>query len=52
MLSDCLDELISVEQARDIYGVVIEAGALDERATDELRARMRDGGDATQRGAR
>jgi len=33
-----------VEQARDIYGVVIEAGALDDVATDELRARMRDGG--------
>ena len=44
MLSDCLDELISVEQARDIYGVVIEAGALDDGATDGLRARMRDGG--------
>jgi hypothetical protein len=44
VLSDCLDELISVEQARDVYGVVIEAGALDDAATDELRVRMRDGG--------
>ena len=44
VLSDCLDELISAEQASDIYGVVIEAGALDDAATDELRARMRGGG--------
>ena len=49
VLSDCLDELISVEQASDIYGVVIEAGALDAAATEGLRARMRDGGDNGER---
>jgi N-methylhydantoinase B len=41
VLDDCLDELISPEQARDVYGVVIDGLELDPRATEELRARMR-----------
>jgi N-methylhydantoinase B len=49
VLSDCLDELISVEQARDVYGVVIESGVLDDAATEGLRARMRDGADNGER---
>ena len=41
VLENCLDELISLEQARDIYGVVIDGREVDTRATEELRATMR-----------
>ena len=50
VLSDCLDELISVEQARDIYGVVIEAGRSTTPRPTELRARMRAGASTRRRG--
>ena len=41
MLDNCLDELISIEQARDVYGVVIDGRAVDAPATDALRAELR-----------
>jgi N-methylhydantoinase B len=41
VLDNCLDELISVEQARDVYGVVVDGRAVDAPATDALRAAMR-----------
>lgn len=41
VLSDCLDELISVKQARDVYGVVVAGRTFDGPATAELRARLR-----------
>lgn len=44
VLSDCLDELISLEQARDIYGVVIDGRAFDAAATEALRADKRANG--------
>jgi N-methylhydantoinase B len=39
VLNDCLDGLISVEQARDEYGVVIADGQVDEDSTAVLRER-------------
>jgi N-methylhydantoinase B len=39
VLENVLDGLISVETARDSYGVVIAAGKLDSAATAKLRAR-------------
>lgn len=41
VLDNVLDELISLEQARDIYGVVINGRRLDEAATGALRERLR-----------
>ncbi len=43
VLEDVLDERVSVEAARDFYGVVIDTGTvvIDAAATDELRVRMR-----------
>ncbi|MGE0651493.1 MAG: hydantoinase B/oxoprolinase family protein [Alphaproteobacteria bacterium] len=45
---DVLDELVSIESARDDYGVVLDSAtiALDMDATKALRARMRAGGAA------
>lgn len=45
VLADCLDELISAEQARDVYGVVLDGRAVDAAATRERRARLRAGKD-------
>jgi N-methylhydantoinase B len=39
VLADVLDEKVSVAAARELYGVVIRAGAVDEEATRLLRAR-------------
>jgi N-methylhydantoinase B len=41
VLDDCLDELISVEQAHDVYGVVDDGRDLDAEATRALRAQRR-----------
>jgi N-methylhydantoinase B len=42
VLEDVLDGLVSEQQARERYGVVVAAGvALDVRATTDLRARLR-----------
>lgn len=41
VLADVERGFVSVEAARDEYGVVIENGAVDEAATTDLRARMR-----------
>jgi N-methylhydantoinase B len=43
---DVRDEYVSVEQARRVYGVVVDpdTGAVDETATQELRAQLRNGG--------
>ncbi len=49
VLEDVWDEYVSIEAARDEYGVVITGSlddmtlALDRAATDALRARMRAG---------
>jgi len=42
VLDDVLDEMISPESARTLYGVVvdIESKTIDHRATQELRAAM------------
>jgi N-methylhydantoinase B len=37
VLNDVLDEKISPQYAQRIYGVVIEAGAVDESRTQALR---------------
>ena len=44
VLDDVREGYISVAQARDLYGVVIEAGALtiDREATEQLRCNMRE----------
>ncbi len=42
VLDDVLDDLVSVESARDDYGVVIENQCIDKEATERLRAEMRD----------
>lgn len=44
VLEDVIDEYVSLEGARDDYGVVIDAGrmALDSGATEKLRARLKD----------
>ncbi len=46
VLDDVLDEYISLQQARDDYGVVIDPGSLtvDLRGTAALRARMAEAG--------
>jgi N-methylhydantoinase B len=43
---DVANGLVSPERARDVYGVAITAGALDEAATVVLRGRARNAGDA------
>lgn len=49
VLTDHLNGLVSRERARDVYGVVIEEGAVDEAATTELRASRATGEDRTMR---
>ncbi|MBI4608774.1 MAG: hydantoinase B/oxoprolinase family protein [Candidatus Rokubacteria bacterium] len=46
VLEDILDDYVSIEQARDAYGVVIDPATLtlDLAATERLRARMRQPG--------
>jgi N-methylhydantoinase B len=41
VLDDVLDDRLSVERARDSYGVVMHAGCVDEVATVALRAALR-----------
>jgi len=43
VLDDVLDEFCTLDHARDVYGVVIDLDreAIDEAATNELRAKMR-----------
>ncbi len=41
VLDDVIDELVTVESARDDYGVVIQAGVVDEAATSRLREDLR-----------
>ena len=41
LLDDIRNGMVSVEQARDGYGVVVADGAVDEQATLDLRAGMR-----------
>ena len=43
MLNDVQRQFVSVSAAKDEYGVVIEGGEVDERATLMLRGRMGDG---------
>ena len=38
VLSDVLDDKVSVAAARELYGVVVQAGVVDEAATRQLRA--------------
>jgi N-methylhydantoinase B len=40
VLKDVKDELITVEHARDVYGVVITGGTVDKQATIDLRKNM------------
>ena len=44
VLEDVLDDFSTLELARDAYGVVIygRADEIDEAATEELRAKLRD----------
>jgi N-methylhydantoinase B len=49
VLEDVIDEFISLEKARDVYGVVVEVGdaealdyRIDEEATRALRGRLAD----------
>ena len=46
ILADVMDELITPQYARDVYGVVIRDGAVDEPETRRLRARMSAEGDS------
>ena len=39
VLADVLDDKVSAEAARRLYGVVVKSGAVDEAATQQLRAR-------------
>lgn len=41
VLNDVRDEMVTLESARDSYGVVIEHGKLDEAATRTLREKLR-----------
>ncbi len=41
VLDDVLDDLVTVESARDDYGVVIENQCISEESTERLRAEMR-----------
>jgi len=38
---DVREELVSARAARDVYGVVLQRGQVDAKATDKLRARLR-----------
>ena len=42
MLRDVNRDLVSAESAERDYGVVIAGEAVDEQATEELRARLRE----------
>ena len=44
VLQDCLDEKVSAQAARDTYAVVIIDGAVDAKATAQLRASRRGNG--------
>ena len=44
VLDDVIDEYVSIESAREQFGVVIVEHAVDDDATRELRAEMRAGG--------
>jgi len=50
VLADVLDGKVSHEQAREAYGVVVENGELDEAATRQRRAQLRNGGADTDAG--
>ena len=41
VLNDVVEELVTLQSARDIYGVVISADAVDETATRARRAYLR-----------
>jgi N-methylhydantoinase B len=41
VLADVLDEKVSARAARELYGVVVKAGAIDEAATRRLRAKAK-----------
>jgi N-methylhydantoinase B len=41
VLADVLDDKVSISAARELYGVVIKAGAIDEAATRRLRAKAK-----------
>ena len=41
VLRDVLDEKVSASAARELYGVVIQGGAIDEAATRRLRAKAK-----------
>ena len=41
---DILNEMVSVEKAREDYGVVVVEGAVDRDATEKLRTTMRSSG--------
>jgi N-methylhydantoinase B len=41
VLADVLDDKVSVEAARELYGVVIRKGVIDETATRRLRAKVK-----------
>jgi N-methylhydantoinase B len=43
VLEDVLDGVVSIEAARDIYGVVLVGGEVDASATEALRAELRGG---------
>ena len=43
MLEDVLDDYVSIEAAREAYGVVIVGEQVDEKATAALRATRRRG---------
>ena len=49
---DAREGFVSLEKARDVYGVVIDAGAesyaVDQEATRRLRARLKDSGEGTK----
>ncbi|MGE0845398.1 MAG: hydantoinase B/oxoprolinase family protein [Flavobacteriaceae bacterium] len=44
VLDDVLDDLVSVESARDDYGVVVLDGKVDAKATADLRAKLKASG--------
>jgi N-methylhydantoinase B len=41
VLADVLDDKVSADAARELYGVVIKGGAIDEAATRRLRAKVK-----------
>ncbi len=44
VLADCLDGYVSIQMAEEIYRVVIRDGAVDEKATAELRSSKNNAG--------